>query len=358
MVTLIDNYKIIPFDLQISNSKGKLMRLNPNYNYIKDYWVNFEKELDYEVLIEANDKLTPLITTKTGNKSVGGIIQHKESNGFILLLPNINFNKKGFTKAVKDKEYWTEAANKFGKAFITSLIKISKHVSNFSDKTPTPSWLENEKYVLPTEHGIRKKLFQFEKEVEVLQDKIENQKSLLANEITLKDLLYEQGRALEKAILKALQILGFEVSRYKKNDSEFDVVFESPEGRLIGEAEGKDTKAISIEKLRQLEMNINEDFARDDISKIAKGVLFGNSNRLIEPEKRLEFFTEKCIIAANRSNTALVKTTDLFLITKLIIANNDENFKKLIRDHIIKSVGIVEFAKFISDATIDEVKEV
>jgi hypothetical protein len=48
------------------------------------------------------------------------------------------------------------------------------------------------------------------------------------------------------------------------------VVFESEEGRLIGEAEGKDNKAINVDKLRQLSMNIHEDIQREEVTTPAK----------------------------------------------------------------------------------------
>ena len=87
--------------------------------------------------------------------------------------------------------------------------------------------------------------------------------------------------------------MGFTVSHFENSESEFDVIFESKEGRLIGEAEGKDNKAINIDKLRQLEMNIHEDFARDEVEDMAKGALIGNAYRLIEPEERGMFFYYK-----------------------------------------------------------------
>jgi len=48
----------------------------------------------------------------------------------------------------------------------------------------------------------------------------------------------------------------------------------SPEGdRYIGEAEGKENKAVNIDKLGQLERNIQEDFARDEVQEPARGIL-------------------------------------------------------------------------------------
>ena len=89
----------------------------------------------------------------------------------------------------------------------------------------------------------------------------------------MKRLLYENGKPLEDAIRITLEMMEFRVEHFENSESEFDVVFESKEGRLIGEAEGKDNKAINISKLRQLEMNIHEDFERDEVSDMAKGVL-------------------------------------------------------------------------------------
>ena len=80
--------------------------------------------------------------------------------------------------------------------------------------------------------------------------------------------------------------MGFKANPFQEKDSVFDVVFESQEGRLIGEAEGKDNKAINIEKLRQLELNLQEDYSRDEISEFAKGALIGNAYRLTPPEER------------------------------------------------------------------------
>ena len=159
----------------------------------------------------------------------------------------------------------------------------------------------------------------------------------------IKGLLYEKGKPLEAAILKSLKVLGFDCSKYRASDSEFDVVFESIEGRLIGEAEGKDNKAINIDKLRQLEMNIHEDFSRDGVNDMAKGVLIGNAYRLLPPEKRGDFFTEKCLIAASRSKTALIRTTDLFYISRYLSARVNKVFAKKCRKAILETVGIVVF---------------
>jgi len=90
-------------------------------------------------------------------------------------------------------------------------------------------------------------------------------------------------------------------------------------------------------------MNIHEDFARDEIDEPAKGVLFGNAYRLTPPEERGDFFTQKCLTSAKRSQTALVRTTDLFAVTRYLSIKKDARFAKKCRTAILSGVGIVEF---------------
>ena len=122
------------------------------------------------------------------------------------------------------------------------------------------------------------------------------------------------------------------------------MLFFSEEGRFLGEAEGKDNKAINTTKLDQLERELRDDFAREEITEYAKGVLFGNAFRLKELKQRAEFFTKKCISGAKRSKVALIKTPDLFPIAKYLKENSDSDFAKLCRQAIANTEGkIVEF---------------
>src|SRR4029079_13473672 len=109
---------------------------------------------------------------------------------------------------------------------------------------------------------------------------------------------------------------------------------------FIGEAEGKDSKPINIDKLRQLEMNIQEDLARDEVTEPARGALFGNGFRL-QPlsERPSEFFTEKCLKAAARAGTALVRTPDLFFAAKYVRESDDTEFARACRRAIFEQAG-------------------
>jgi hypothetical protein len=157
-------------------------------------------------------------------------------------------------------------------------------------------------------------------------------------------LLYETGPALEHAIRLGLGHLGFKAEPYKAGESEFDVVFVAPEGRCLGEAEGKDAKAINVDKMSQLERNLQEDFARDEVTEFAKGVLFGNAHRFTAPKDREDSFTAKCISAAKRLRVALIRTPDLFFVARYLAEAADEDFATRCRKAIFDADGeIVAF---------------
>ena len=197
------------------------------------------------------------------------------------------------------------------------------------------------KYALAAESELRSALLKIERRLEQAQQAKEKLLERLKNAGRLRDLLFENGKPLEIAILLALGLLGFRASQYKAASSEFDVVFECSEGRFLGEAEGKDSKPINVDKLRQLAMNINEDLQREEVSSPAKGVLFGNGYRLIPPAEREVQFTEKCITAAKSASTALLATTELFKAAKYLSDRGDVVYASQCRQSLLDGTGIV-----------------
>ena len=179
-------------------------------------------------------------------------------------------------------------------------------------------------------------LLEAERKVEQAQKEKEAVAEILASAGRFRALLFEKGKPLERVIIDALHLMDFKAAPFKESDSEFDVVFECAEGRLIGEAEGKDNKAINIDKLRQLSMNIHEDLQRDEVSAPAKPVLFGNAFRLQPVQERADPFTEKCHSAAAISNTALA-------VVQYLIAQPDSDFARMRRLALLGSTGRVVF---------------
>nr|VFJ92978.1 MAG: hypothetical protein BECKLFY1418A_GA0070994_102736 [Candidatus Kentron sp. LFY] len=343
-VTSTSNYRIVPGAVKVTNAAGSNMVLVGKDNVLAPYWSALGKISEFRVLLEG-DGVKPIVQTKTGEKIVGAHLRYKNADGNLLLLPYVDFERKEYSfQSEEDKQYyWTEEAGTLGKSFLSSILALDKILRSTGELSAKPDWLTQNKYILPKEEEVRNNLIAVESEIERLHQKKDELLHRIEEESFLKRLLYENGKPLEGAIRLSLELMGFTVSQFENDESEFDVVFESSEGRLIGEAEGKDNKAINIGKLRQLEMNIHEDYERDEVQNIAKGALIGNAYRLTEPSEREDFFTDKCLTAANRSGTALIRTIDLFTVARYLSATTNEEFASKCRKTIIETVGVVVF---------------
>ncbi|HEX8190986.1 MAG TPA: hypothetical protein VF586_21685, partial [Pyrinomonadaceae bacterium] len=236
---------------------------------------------------------------------------------------------------------WTDEAVIAANKFVTSLIEIDRQLRAGKASTPPPAWVQNEAFRLAGEGEAEGRISELEERISNLREELAEERAGLEEMQKPKRLLYEKGAELEDALVDALLTLGFEAGNYRAGDSEFDVVFESAEGRCLGEAEGKDDKAVSVDKLRQLEMNIQEDFNREGVSDYAKPVLFGNGFRLKPPDARATEFTEKCLTGARRSRAALVRTSDLYPVVAYLKEHDDPVYAKACREAIFNAEGAV-----------------
>ena len=346
VVDLYNNYKCIPFTLGPINAKGSEMRLAKGSELLSTYWAEFGDNSTYRVRIEGQVS-KPLVITRTGDKTVGALIRVKNSAGALLLLPYLELELDEFYRKTKGgKLEWTEKSRQFGHRLLAAIIEIDRTLKQVGALTPIPNWAKLGDYNLPKEAKLKEKLLKIDEDLEKLQQQKQRTKEELTSEGVLRRLLFEKGSALEEAILQALHLLGFAASKYRDSDSEFDVVFQSSEGRFLGEAEGKDNNMIGIDKLRQLEMNIHEDLAREEVIEPAKGVLFGNAYRLLALNERGEFFTEKCLKSAKRSGTILVRTPDLFRVAQYLSGETDQKYAQACRKALLNAEGeIVQFPK-------------
>ncbi|TCN79878.1 hypothetical protein EDB62_101140 [Vibrio crassostreae] len=348
-----DNYRSLPVSINWTKTKGKEIKLaSKGAEVLSSYWSEFASVSSYNVLLECD--FSPCLLTKHGDKTVGTVIRPQHPNGALILLPDIDFYPDEFFGG-DDGEDWANEGKQFATKFIKSILAIDKSLRAEGELTPEPEWAKDSTFKLKEELDTVEKLMKVETKLEAIQ--LEKEALLYKNRDLgrLRNLLFEKGKPLEFAILGALKVIGFNVSQYDDGNCEFDAVFESKEGRLIGEAEGKDNKAINIDKLRQLALNIHEDLELDNVEVPAKGVLFGNAYRMQAVEERNGPFTTKCISAAITSSTALVFTPDLFTVAKYLSDKRDSRFATKCRKAILNSVGRVEFPE-IPENTISSSK--
>lgn len=342
IVAKSNNYEAIPFNLgEIIPTKGTEIKINKDLKFLAEYWLEFGPLSAYEICLKGENK-NPMLTTKAGDRIVGAIIQ--TARGAIILLPPLNINNEEFTIEKADGVYWNKKGMAFGTKLARIFIGIDKAVHDERAITQPPDWVKQETYRFIKERKLEHEINALSTKIDYLQDQRIKYCQQLEFEGNLRRLLYEKGKQLEEAILEALTIMGFKANNIRENDSEFDAIFISNEGRFLGEAEGKDNNAINIDKLSQLERNIQEDFVKDEVEVHAKGVLFGNAFRLKPISERGEFFTAKCISGAKRSEIALVRTPDLFLVAQYLKENRNENYAKKCRQLLSRTKGeVVQF---------------
>ncbi len=249
-----------------------------------------------------------IIFSAKDGATVGTIIRPKGLDGSLVLLPYFSFDHEKYTEERDDVVVWTDDAKipVLGVTIDATITEINVQIE----------------YLMKA------------------RGEQEQAKSDLSEFIHL---LYETGKPLERAITKTLQLLGYEVDTLRIGDLEIDHVIVSPSGkRMIGEAEGKDISAIDIGKFRQLSSNIQEDFAREEIDAPAKGVLFANGFRLMQPEGRPEQFTQKSLTNALLHGTALIRTADLYAIAVHLLDHPEDNdFRVACRAAIEDTAGAI-----------------
>lgn len=352
-----NNYSCLPMTLSFIPCTGESMRRSERDDLLADYWETMAGRSTYKVTIDG--KVTqPLIVSRDGSRNLGAMVQLEDVPGHLILLPATGFDDEDFIEEKEGQSRWTKEALAIGATFVRCIVSIDKVLRGAGDITPQPPWASNPIYDLPRERELRVELLKIEKEIKELGSKKGIIQGQIRHEILLKHLLYEKGKALEHAIVMALRILGFSSEPYRAGDSEFDVVFESQEGRLVGEAEGKDNKAINIDKMRQLEMNIHEDFERENVTAMAKGVLFGSAYRLSPLEERGDYFTQKCLTAAIRNSCALVRTPDLYFAAQYLSATDDQEYARQCREQILTASGSVVLFPSPPEGPLGSVEEV
>ena len=312
----------------LTEATGKRVKQTNEGKLLASYWKAMRDISRYEVHYDSrylnhnrHDIFgIPLMVTSSGDRCVASWF--KGDSGHIILLPALDLENSGQ-----------------GKALINCLVRIHKYLQGSSTRTPQPEWCESEMYILEGEKKLHCRIAEIEKETHKLKEERDACIQDLEKQTLPRALLYETGKILESAVIDAMETFGFRADRYSDNESDFDIVFESAEGRCLGEVEGKDNKPIDIHKFQQLERHISEDFARPEIKKHAKGVLFGNPFRLTEPDNREQPFTDKVHQAAKRTGTALVHTPDMFPLVKYLKCKSDPTLSKQIRKVIVETEG-------------------
>lgn len=228
-------------------------------------------------------------------------------------------------------------ANGFNpKKLLGVLMNSVKPYLEKSRPTVIPEWALP--FKVPGENEIISKIQFIKDEIQEKEENLKQFNSELLKLQTIRELLFEGGHCLEKAVIFAMEILGFDAKNFAEGEFEHDVVLSSPEGICVMEIEGKESDIIHIDKFDQLSRVFDEYFSINDVYPSA--VLVGNPYRMIPLSERKGTFSEKVKLAAKRKGFGLLTTEMIFkaVLTVLNAPQNDE-IKIEMRKKIIENIG-------------------
>jgi len=340
IVTEASSYGSMPFQLEVHPRRGSSIVRGERIGVFAQYWDAFGEYSPYEVTVESNVSRV-LLMTKAGEKTVGATLSFKK--GAVHLLPPLLL-EEGASRSAKQsgKRVGRSETVAFSKRLVATLVALDDAIRVGSKQTPAPHWAQSAEHQLEKERQLEVNSTDITARIRALQIELEEVSQKRQDAGNLRRLLYGQGPELEKAIIEALSYLGFKAEAFKDHESEFDAVFVSPDGmRFLGEAEGKDSSAVNVDKFSQLERNIQEDYAKEGTTEFARGVLFGNAYRFTPPNQRQESFTPKCLSSAKRSGVALIRTPDLFAVARYLSGADDPAFAAQCREAITAGAGSI-----------------
>lgn len=335
------NYSMIPLTFKTRTvAEGVKIDLADKTEELVQAWNHLKPLLKYCVYYEHDSK--PFLKVKGTNNIVGSIV-HTPAGGLLVMLPDFSFEWSDLWDEDEDEDNeddgkWSAEAHQNADRLVKAALCLDALRAGGA-KEPAPEWANESPYELSAEAASLSRISEIANVIESKQRELEDEQALLTEAREWKHLLYGKGLALENIVRRSLKLAGIEAIAFQEQDMEFDATFDVDGERFIAEIEGKDSKPISVEKISQLQRCIDEDFARDEVSEYAKGLLFGNAFRATPPDQRGGIFTEKVIIAAKRANIVLINTVDLFMIVRDYLASNDKDLLRATLMRMIRHPG-------------------
>ena len=340
------NLDVLPSKLEhVVPGFGDEFRTTPRSRILDPYWEKIGPISRYEFHFALQDPLVPLLTTRNPNHVVSALVEYV-GHGNLVLIPAVDPRKRERLSVPTELHRLAHL-----------LLQVHEQLKSGAG-TPPPDWVQATRYETTEQRRLRGEYLQAQAaEVEARKQQQQLQASL-EDASVLQGLLFAQGRPLQDAVIRGLKVMGIEAEGFADGESEFDAVFTIDGQRMLGEAEGRDSKAIAIDKITQLERNVAEDFARDGVEEYAHGVLFGNPQRLVAPGDRTETFTDKCISSAKRNCFALVLTHTMFGPVAYLEESGDTDYAAKCRAALVAAKGeVVEFPEVPEDYCSPETSE-
>lgn len=351
IVSISDNYKLIPIQFSsLTTAEGTRTEFASDYEPLKEHWAILKGLFVYRAYFD-HASAQPVLNVKATKNMVAARMQN-DAGGSLLVMPDFAFDfvdewieleaPEGTDAEREEPEGdWSPRSLQAGNALIRFALSADAWAKGGAEALASPEWANHADYTLPLEEDSLLKIADIEGKIGVLKDQLGEQNARLSASRKAKALLYGKGPPLESAVRDFFQALDIDAQQEVGPNIEFDVVFTVNDIKVIGEVEGKDNKAIAVDKISQLERCIQEDFAREETTTFAKGILFGNAFRVEDPALRGAVFTDKVVSASLRSGIVLVDTRELFSVLRTVMrTGNAEAGREFVRQMIAHPGGL------------------
>lgn len=216
-VAPISSYDAIPLRLSgLIPRGGKEISTLRELGPLSVYWSEFGSQSAYEVHFDGTG-LDPLLGTKKRERVVGAQVRTK-GGGALVFLPPVQWDVDALTYSRGKSTFWRKDAVALGSRFVKALVSASEAFRRAGRRTPTPEWVLAPEYVISSEDKLRSQIAVVDRDIGRLSDNRRALQTQLEEAGDLRALLYETGKPLEAAVLKALRLLGFQAEPFSDPD--------------------------------------------------------------------------------------------------------------------------------------------
>ena len=271
---------MFPFSVKIVEANGISMVLCPSERVLREYWQQFAEDSGYQVYMAESESARPLVVTRHGQRVVGAIFRAK-AGGALVALPWIDFYRDEFLASTADD---------------------NNDADGEANGEESPAWTP-----MALEWGRR-----------------------YVGALESLDAVIRQGR--EATLVPAwAQADGFRT----KQEAVLSERLLQIQSKMSDLEKSRREVEEGLENLKSIYLRIclvmrwrNQ----------RKGCCSGT--RLTRPSDRADtHFTAKCMSAAKRNGTAMVRTCSLFEVARALADEPNEKFAASCRKTIIETAG-------------------
>ncbi len=201
------------------------------------------------------------------------------------------------------------------------LVEAFKLISGTgSSSLVRPSWIDPFEKQLADHSPFAEQLASLDRQLRALERERQDTAQRQEEVLLLPEMLFESGRSLFQAVYSSFQLLGFEPSQMASSEDSIAWQTQTDTGvilRTIVRTVASEDCSVGASEVATLHTIIQ----RSSLKVKPKGILVANARRREHPRKRVTWFDEAALAAAEQYDLCLVSTYELFDIVCYLLKN-------------------------------------